>query len=88
MIFTGYGGVPCKTKDGLEGENCVGHKLHIPLRRQYELCCSFHEEQNPIINATRLGVNLFFGNINAYGINKFIRGNIRHLPIPVLFTRK
>jgi len=51
IIATGYNGAIRKAKDCLEIGVCMRQALKIPPGQRYELCKSFHAEQNAILAA-------------------------------------
>ena len=51
IIATGYNGAIRKAKDCLEIGVCMRQKLGIKPGERYELCKSFHAEQNAILSA-------------------------------------
>jgi len=60
-VSSGYVGSPRGTWDCLKIGSCLRIELTIPSGQQYELCRSVHAEQNAIINAARIGVNILGG---------------------------
>ncbi|MBI4453622.1 AAA family ATPase [Candidatus Woesearchaeota archaeon] len=62
IIATGYNGAIRKAKDCLEIGVCMRQALKIPPGQRYELCKSFHAEQNAILAADpieRRGATLY-----------------------------
>jgi dCMP deaminase len=62
IISTGYNGAIRKAMDCLEIGKCMRNELHIKPGERYELCKSFHAEQNALMSADpseRKGATLF-----------------------------
>ncbi|MBT4540654.1 cytidine deaminase [Candidatus Woesearchaeota archaeon] len=51
IIATGYNGAIRKAKDCMEIGKCMRDALNIPSGERYELCKSFHAEQNALMGA-------------------------------------
>jgi dCMP deaminase len=60
-LSSGYVGSPRGTEHCLDTGKCLRKELGIPPGERYELCRSVHAEQNAIINAARIGVNIMGG---------------------------
>ena len=60
-ISSGYVGSPRGTDNCTDGDRCLRIELGIPSGERYELCRSVHAEQNTIINASRVGINILDG---------------------------
>ena len=58
IISTGYVGAPRGRANCNELHYCTREKLQVPRGERYELCRSVHAEQNAIIQAAKLGVNI------------------------------
>jgi len=70
IISTGYNGAIRKSKDCLEIGECLRQVLGIRPGERYELCKSFHAEQNAIMGADpteRRGGTLYLYGENADG---------------------
>jgi len=62
-VSSGYVGSPRGTINCVDAEKCLRRELKIPSGERYELCRSVHAEQNAIINAARVGINILGGEI-------------------------
>ncbi len=60
-LSSGYVGSPRGTEHCTDIGKCLRKELGIPPGERYELCRSVHAEQNAIINAARIGVNIVGG---------------------------
>ena len=60
-LSSGYVGSPRGTDHCIDIGKCLRVELGIPSGERYELCRSAHAEQNAIINAARVGVNITGG---------------------------
>ena len=58
VLTTGYNGAPAGIKTCVERGECLRKKLGIPSGTQHELCYAIHAEQNAIIQAAKLGINI------------------------------
>ena len=58
IMTTGYNGAPSKVVSCMEKGECIRQKLNIKSGTQHELCYAVHAEQNAIIQAARLGINI------------------------------
>ena len=58
VLTTGYNGAPAGIKTCVEKGECLRRKLGIPSGQKHELCYAVHAEQNAIIQAARLGINI------------------------------
>ena len=63
IMTTGYNGAPSGIKNCVEREECLRRKLEIPSGTRQELCYAVHAEQNAIIQAARLGINIEGGTL-------------------------
>lgn len=57
ILSTGYNGAPSGIPHCAE-IGCLRKKLNIPSGERHELCRGLHAEQNAIIQAAKLGVNI------------------------------
>lgn len=58
IMTTGYNGAPAGVKTCMERGECLRRKLGIPSGTRQEMCYAIHAEQNAIIQAAKLGVNI------------------------------
>lgn len=58
ILTTGYNGAPAGIRSCKERGECMREKLGIPSGTRHELCYAVHAEQNAIIQAAKLGVQL------------------------------
>ena len=58
ILTTGYNGAPAGVKSCVERGECLRKKLGIPSGTRHEMCYAVHAEQNAIIQAAKLGVNI------------------------------
>lgn len=58
VMTTGYNGAPSGVKTCVERSECLRKKLGIPSGTRHEMCYAVHAEQNAIIQAAKLGVNI------------------------------
>ena len=58
VMTTGYNGAPSGVKTCVERGECLRKKLGIPSGTRHEMCYAVHAEQNAIIQAAKLGVNI------------------------------
>ena len=58
IVSTGYNGAPAGVKTCVERGECLRKKLGIPSGTRHEMCYAVHAEQNAIIQAAKLGVNI------------------------------
>ena len=58
IISTGYNGAPAGVSTCVERGECLRKKLGIPSGTRHEMCYAVHAEQNAIIQAAKLGVNI------------------------------
>ena len=58
VMTTGYNGAPAGVKTCVERSECLRKKLGIPSGTRHEMCYAVHAEQNAIIQAAKLGVNI------------------------------
>ena len=58
VMTTGYNGAPSGLPTCKERGECLRKKLGIPSGTRHEMCYAVHAEQNAIIQAAKLGVNI------------------------------
>lgn len=58
VLTTGYNGAPAGIKSCAERGECLRRKNNIPSGTMQEICYAVHAEQNAIVQAARLGVNV------------------------------
>ena len=58
ILTTGYNGAPSGVKSCVERGECLRRKLNIPSGTKHELFYAIHAEQNAIIQAARMGVEI------------------------------
>ncbi|MCR4706848.1 MAG: cytidine/deoxycytidylate deaminase family protein [Clostridiales bacterium] len=58
VMTTGYNGAPQGVRTCVERGECLRRKLGIPSGTRQELCYAVHAEQNAIIQAAKLGINI------------------------------
>ena len=58
IMTTGYNGAPAGVKTCVERGECLRRKLNVPSGTRQEVCYAIHAEQNAIIQAAKLGVNI------------------------------
>lgn len=58
VIATGYNGAPAGIQSCEEKGECLRRKLNIESGTKHELCFAVHAEQNAVIQAAKLGVNI------------------------------
>ena len=58
VMTTGYNCAPSGVKTCVERGECLRKKLGIPSGTRHEMCYAVHAEQNAIIQAAKLGVNI------------------------------
>ena len=58
ILTTGYNGAQSGVKSCVERGECLRRKLNIPSGTKHELCYAIHAEQNAIIQAARMGVEI------------------------------
>ena len=58
VMTTGYNGAPSGVSTCVERGECLRKKLGIPSGTRHEMCYAVHAEQNAIIQAAKLGVNI------------------------------
>ena len=58
VMTPGYTGAPSGVKTCVERGECLRKKLGIPSGTRHEMCYAVHAEQNAIIQAAKLGVNI------------------------------
>ena len=63
IMTTGYNGAPSGIKNCKERGECLRRKLNIPSGTQHEVTYAVHAEQNAIIQAARMGINIDGGSL-------------------------
>ena len=58
IVTTGYNGAPAGIKTCVERGECLREKLGIASGTRHEICYAVHAEQNAIIQAAKLGINI------------------------------
>ena len=58
IMTTGYNGAPSGIKTCVERGECMRKRLGIESGTRQELCYAVHAEQNAIVQAAKLGVNI------------------------------
>ena len=58
VMTTGYNGAPQGVRTCVERGECLRRKLNISSGTRQEICYAVHAEQNAIIQAAKLGVNI------------------------------
>ena len=58
VMTTGYNGAPAGIRTCVERGECLRQKMGIPSGQRHELCYAVHAEQNAIIQAAKLGINI------------------------------
>lgn len=58
ILATGYNGPPQGLPHCDELGGCLRERLNIPSGERHELCRAIHAEQNAIIQAAKLGINI------------------------------
>ena len=58
VMTTGYNGAPAGVRTCIERGECMRRRLEIPSGTRHELCYAIHAEQNAIIQAARLGIEI------------------------------
>ena len=58
VMTTGYNGAPQGVRTCVERGECLRRKLDIASGTRQEICYAVHAEQNAIIQAAKLGVNI------------------------------
>ena len=58
VLTTGYNGAPAGIQSCMERGECLRRKMNIPSGTMQEICYAVHAEQNAIVQAARLGVNV------------------------------
>ena len=58
IMTTGYNGAPAGIKTCREKGECLRDRLNIPSGTRMETCYAVHAEQNAIVQAAKLGVNI------------------------------
>ena len=58
IVTTGYNGAPAGIKTCVERGECLRKKLGIASGTKHEICYAIHAEQNAIIQAAKLGIEI------------------------------
>lgn len=58
ILTTGYNGAPQGIASCKDRQECLRKRLGIASGTRHEICYAVHAEQNAIIQAARLGINL------------------------------
>ena len=58
ILTTGYNGAPAGVESCADREECMRRTLNIPSGTKHELCYAIHAEQNAIIQAAKMGINI------------------------------
>ncbi len=58
IMTTGYNGAPAGVRTCKERGECLRRVMNIPSGQRQEVCYATHAEQNAIIQAGRMGVNI------------------------------
>ena len=58
IMTTGYNGAPAGVKTCMEREACLRRQMNIPSGTRQEVCYATHAEQNAIIQAAKMGINI------------------------------
>lgn len=58
IMTTGYNGAPAGVMPCVERKACLRRELDIPSGTRQEVCYATHAEQNAIIQAAKMGVNI------------------------------
>ena len=58
VMTTGYNGAPQGVRTCVERGECLRRKLGIPSGTRHEMCYAVHAEQNAIVQAAKLGINI------------------------------
>ena len=58
IVTTGYNGAPAGIRTCVERGECLRKKIGVESGTRAELCYAVHAEQNAIIQAAKLGVNI------------------------------
>ena len=58
VMTTGYNGAPAGIRTCVERGECLRQKMGIPSGQRHELCYAVHAEQNAIIQAAKLGIEI------------------------------
>ncbi len=58
IVTTGYNGAPSGVVSCKDKKECLRRKLNIPSGTHHEICYAVHAEQNAIVQAGRLNVNI------------------------------
>lgn len=58
VLTTGYNGAPAGISSCMERGECLRRKQNIPSGTMQEICYAVHAEQNAIVQAARLGIEV------------------------------
>lgn len=58
ILTTGYNGAPQGINSCKERNECLRNTLEIPSGTRQEMCYAIHAEQNAVVQAAKLGVNI------------------------------
>lgn len=58
ILTTGYNGAASGINSCVERNECLRNKLNIESGTRQELCYAIHAEQNAIVQAAKMGINL------------------------------
>lgn len=63
IMTTGYNGAPAGVSTCMERGACLRRQMNIPSGTRQEVCYATHAEQNAIIQAAKMGVNIDRGTL-------------------------
>ena len=63
ILTTGYNGAPAGIRSCKERGECMRRRLGIPSGQQGQLCYAIHAEQNAVIQAARMGIDIKDGTL-------------------------
>lgn len=63
VMTTGYNGAAAGTKTCREKGFCLRERLNIPSGTRTEVCYAIHAEQNAVVQAAKLGINIDGGTL-------------------------
>lgn len=58
IMTTGYNGAPAGVRTCMERQSCLRREMNVPSGTRQEVCYATHAEQNAIIQAAKMGVNI------------------------------
>ena len=58
IMTTGYNGAPAGVRTCMERKACLRRQMNIPSGTRQEVCYATHAEQNAIIQAAKMGINI------------------------------